>query len=53
MYKTSIFSVPVEDGDSILVYQTLTSSLIRLEPSVYRSLFEEQRIPNNPQQVEA
>lgn len=53
MYKTSMFSVPVEDGDFILVYQTLTSSLIRLEPSVYRSLFEEQRIPNNPQQVEA
>lgn len=53
MYRQSMFCIPVEDAGSMLVYQTLTSSLIKVSPEFYHSVFETGTLPDDPQQVEA
>lgn len=52
-YKPSMFCVPVEDGDLMLVYNTLTSSLVRVKREMYHKLFIDGTIPDDPNQRDA
>ena len=41
MFKVSKFNIKIEDGEKYLIFNTLTSSLIRVEKDTYHKIFEQ------------
>lgn len=47
MYKVSKYCIPVEDDNKIIVFNTLTSSVIKLNQQMYSLIFEKNIFPEN------
>ena len=47
MYKVSKYCIPVEDDNKVIVFNTLTSSVIKLNQQMYSLIFEKNIFPEN------
>lgn len=47
MYKVSKYFIAIEDGNKIIVFNTMTTSIIKMDKDMYFNIFVENEIPDN------